>query len=108
MNMAVEEFGHQRLLAMLLQNRRREDDILRGNIILPRTVLRFRIFDRMLGETLMNGYITVQEAAEKWKITPRQVQILCKEGHIEGAEMMSQIWVIPEDAETPTRKPKDK
>ena len=37
----------------------------------------------------MNGYITVQEAAEKWNITPRQVQILCKEGRIEGAEMMS-------------------
>ena len=27
----------------------------------------------------VNGYITVQEAAEKWGVTPRQVQILCKE-----------------------------
>ena len=26
----------------------------------------------------MNGYITVQEAALKWGISPRQVQILCK------------------------------
>jgi len=50
----------------------------------------------------MNGYITVQEAAEKWGITSRQVQILCKENRIEGAERMSRIWVIPEEAVKPT------
>lgn len=50
----------------------------------------------------MNGYITAQEAAKKWGVTPRQVQILCKESRIEGASRMSRIWVIPEDAEKPT------
>lgn len=50
----------------------------------------------------MNGYITVQEAAEKWGVTPRQVQILCKENRIKGAARMSRIWIIPEDAEKPT------
>ena len=50
----------------------------------------------------MNGYITVQEAAEKWGITSRQVQILCKENRIKGAAWMSRIWIIPEDAEKPT------
>jgi len=50
----------------------------------------------------MNGYITVQEAAEKWGITPRQVQILCKGNRIKGATRMSRIWIIPEDAEKPT------
>lgn len=50
----------------------------------------------------MNGYITVQEAAEKWGVTPRQVQILCKENRIAGATRMSRIWVIPENAEKPT------
>lgn len=50
----------------------------------------------------MNGYITVQEAASKWAVTPRQVQILCKENRIEGAARMSRIWVIPETAEKPT------
>lgn len=39
----------------------------------------------------MDGYITVQEAAEKWNVTPWQVQILCKQGRIKGAEMMSRI-----------------
>ena len=42
----------------------------------------------------MNGYITVQEAAEKWGVTPRQVQILCKENRIVGAMRMSQIVAI--------------
>lgn len=50
----------------------------------------------------MNGYMTVQEAAEKWGVTPRQVQILCKEGRIAGVTRMSRIWIIPEDAKKPT------
>lgn len=50
----------------------------------------------------MNGYIIVQEAAEKWRISTRQVQILCKENRIKGATRMSRIWIIPEDAEKPT------
>ena len=50
----------------------------------------------------MNGYITVREAAEKWGITPRQVQILCKSNRINGVTRMSHIWVIPADAEKPT------
>ena len=50
----------------------------------------------------MNGYITVQEAAEKWGITARQVQILCKNNRIVGATRMSRIWVIPENANKPT------
>ena len=50
----------------------------------------------------MNGYITAQEAAEKWGISPRQVQILCKENRIVGATRMSRICIIPENAEKPT------
>lgn len=52
----------------------------------------------------MNGYITVQEAADKWNITTRQVQILCKDNRIEGAKRMSRIWIIPEDASKPTSR----
>ena len=50
----------------------------------------------------MNGYMTVQEAAEKWGVTSRRVQILCKENRISGASRMSRIWVIPEESEKPT------
>jgi hypothetical protein len=49
----------------------------------------------------MNGYITAQEAAEKWGITVRQVQLLCKNNRIDGATMLSRIWIIPENAEKP-------
>lgn len=50
----------------------------------------------------MNGYITAQEAAKKWGVTSRQVQILCKENRVAGASRISRIWIIPEDAEKPT------
>ncbi len=55
-----------------------------------------------IGGAILNGYMTVQEAAEKWGITPRQVQILCKSNRIPGATRMSRIWIIPEDAQKPT------
>lgn len=50
----------------------------------------------------MSGYITVQEAAEKWCVTPQQVQFLYKENRITGAARMGRIWIIPEKAEKPT------
>lgn len=52
----------------------------------------------------LNGYITAQEAAKKRGVTSRQVQILCKENRIPGASRMSRIWIIPENAEKPTKK----
>lgn len=51
----------------------------------------------------MDGFITVEEAAKKWGITPRQVQILCKAGRIKGVSRMSRIWIIPKDAQKPTK-----
>ena len=51
----------------------------------------------------VNGYITVQEAAEKWGVTARQVQILCKENRIAGATRLSRIWIIPENAKKQTK-----
>lgn len=50
----------------------------------------------------MNG-ITTKQAAEKWGITPRQVQLLCTKGRISGAVRFGKAWVIPVDA----KKPKD-
>lgn len=50
----------------------------------------------------MNGYMTVEEAAKKWGVSSRQVQILCKENRVNGAVRMSRIWIIPEDAQKPT------
>ncbi len=50
----------------------------------------------------MNGYITVEEAAKKWGVTDRQVQMWCKEDRINGATKLSRIWIIPETAQKPT------
>lgn len=54
----------------------------------------------------MKGFMTVQEAASKWNITVRQVQILCKEKRIDGATRLSRIWIIPENAKKPTKDTK--
>ena len=56
------------------------------------------------------NYINAKEAAEKWNISVRRVQILCKQGKIRGAERLGNIWAIPKDAVKPldgrTRKVK--
>ena len=46
-------------------------------------------------------YITAQEAADKWGITRRRVQILCGEGRIVGAVKKANLWLIPKDTEKP-------
>ncbi|QSX04792.1 DNA-binding protein [Sedimentibacter sp. zth1] len=46
-------------------------------------------------------YMTAQDAANKWGITRRRVQILCSEGRIKGATKMANLWVLPKDAEKP-------
>ena len=48
-------------------------------------------------------YIAVKEAAEKWGLSTRRIQILCTGGRINGADRIGNMWVIPKDAE----KPKD-
>ncbi len=54
----------------------------------------------------MTELITVQEAAQKWDISPRRVQVLCGEGRIEGAEKKGGIWFIPSDSPKPARQTK--
>lgn len=48
------------------------------------------------------GYITVKEAAEKWGVTPRHVQILCAEEKIKGATRFGRSWMIPRGAVLPS------
>ena len=49
----------------------------------------------------MNGYVTIQEIAEKWRVSKRRVNVLCSEGRIEGAVKFGNTWAIPETAEKP-------
>ena len=48
-------------------------------------------------------YMSISQAAEKWGITPRRIQVLCAQDRIPGATRIGYVWAIPKDAE----KPKD-
>ena len=45
--------------------------------------------------------ITVSETAQKWNVSVRTVQNLCRQGKIEGAKRFGTNWMIPEDAKRP-------
>jgi len=47
------------------------------------------------------NWITPQEAAEKWGITERRVQALCKNGQVDGVIRVKGGWFIPKDAPKP-------
>ena len=48
-------------------------------------------------------YLSLKQTAEKWGISNRRLQVLCKQGRIPGAFIIGNSWAIPADAE----KPKD-
>ncbi len=50
--------------------------------------------------------MTTYQAAEKWNITPRRVEILCSQDRIEGAFKFGGNWAIPVDASKPDDKRK--
>ena len=47
------------------------------------------------------SYITVQEAAERWDVSERRVQMFCREGRIPGAFKRNSAWMIPESTQRP-------
>ena len=46
-------------------------------------------------------YLSIQEFSNKWNISKRRIQVLCKEERIKGAKMIGNMWVIPADAKRP-------
>jgi len=46
-------------------------------------------------------FITAQEAAEKWGITRRRVQVFCVQKRITGAIKKANLWLIPKDSQRP-------
>ena len=46
-------------------------------------------------------FLKIDEITAKWGVSPRAVQLLCKEGKIVGAERFGRAWMIPEDASRP-------
>lgn len=47
------------------------------------------------------GYMTASQAAEKWEISQRRVQILCAQDRIDGVFKLGENWAIPDDALKP-------
>lgn len=47
-------------------------------------------------------YITINEAAEKWEISARRIQVLCAQNRIDGVRKFGHAWAIPENANKPT------
>ena len=47
------------------------------------------------------NYITASQAAKKWNISQRRVQILCAAGRIKGVFKLGDAWAIPETAVKP-------
>ena len=54
----------------------------------------------------MTGFITVKEAAQRWDITPRRIQILCNEERIVGAVKQAGVWLIPCNTQKPAKQKK--
>jgi len=52
-------------------------------------------------------YITVKQAAEKWGVTTRRVQMLCKEEKIKGVVRFGNVWKIPKSAVLPSSNSKN-
>lgn len=52
----------------------------------------------------MFEYMIAQEAAEKWGVSLRWVQRLCKENRIEGVLNINRVWLIPKNVEKPMDK----
>lgn len=51
-------------------------------------------------------YITAKEAAQKWGISERRVQVLCEQRRINGIQRLGKAWAIPKDALKPLDKRK--
>lgn len=48
-------------------------------------------------------FLTVQEIAKKWKMSPRSVRNYCQQGRVPGAKRQDGNWQIPADATVPER-----
>jgi hypothetical protein len=50
---------------------------------------------------MRGGLISISEAAEKWGITRRRVQVLCAQNRIPDLTKFGIAWAIPKNAEKP-------
>ncbi len=53
-------------------------------------------------------YVSVKEAAEKWGVGVRRVQILCRDARIKGAYRFGRDWMIPATAVLPNARKQER
>lgn len=46
-------------------------------------------------------YMSINQAAQKWGISPRRIQVLCKQDRIPGVCRIGNVWAIPKVAKKP-------
>lgn len=49
-------------------------------------------------------FMTANQAAHKWGVSQRRVQILCSEGRIPGVFKLGETWAIPVNSNKPDDK----
>ena len=49
----------------------------------------------------INEWKTAEEMAAEWGLTSRRIQIMCKEGRLEGAVKKGHQWLIPANVTRP-------
>ena len=54
------------------------------------------------GVRMDNEFMTASQAAKKWNISQRRVQVLCMNGRIGGVFKLGEKWAIPANAKKPT------
>jgi len=56
------------------------------------------IIKRVYLRRIHMDFVSAKEAADKWDISKRRVQVLCSEGRINGAKKVGMMWIIPGNA----------
>lgn len=51
-------------------------------------------------------YISIKQLSERWGISTRRIQILCRDGRIPGVMWIANTWAIPADAKKQGRQSK--
>ena len=46
-------------------------------------------------------YMNAKEAADKWGLSVRRVQVLCEQGRVDGVERLGNVWLISKSKEKP-------
>lgn len=60
-----------------------------------------KVYAAKAAKRVQMDYITVKEAAQKWGVSTRRVQILCAQDRVKGAYRFGRSWMIPSRAVLP-------